>query len=97
MNIRILAIALILSLASTSLGEFGRGPKERERQEKENVLYIWAQDEAHVAPDFLAVIDFDEQSPRYGKVINVVPVPPPGNTTLIRTRPSWLAGGCSAC
>jgi hypothetical protein len=80
MNIRILAIALILSLASTSFGEFGRGPKEREQQEKEKVLYIWAQDEAHVAPDFLAVIDFDEQSPRYGKVINVVPVPPPGNT-----------------
>lgn len=80
MNIRILAIALILSMASTSFGEFGRGPKERERQEKEKVLYIWAQDEAHVAPDFLAVIDFDEQSPRYGKVINVVPVPPPGNT-----------------
>ena len=26
----------------------------------EKVLYIWAQDEAHVAPDFLAVIDFDE-------------------------------------
>src|SRR5581483_5962721 len=80
MNIRILVIALILSLASTSFGEFGRGPKERERQEKEKVLYIWAQDEAHVAPDFLAVIDFDEQSPRYGKVINVVPIPPPGNT-----------------
>jgi hypothetical protein len=80
MNIRILAIALILSLASTSFGESGRGPKERGRQEKEKVLYIWAQDEAHVAPDFLAVIDFDEQSPRYGKVINVVPIPPPGNT-----------------
>jgi hypothetical protein len=80
MNIRILTIALILSLASTTFGAFGRGPKERERQEKEKVLYIWAQDEAHVAPDFLAVIDFDEQSPRYGKVINVVPVPPPGNT-----------------
>src|ERR1700743_2903356 len=43
------------------------------------VLYIWAQDEAHVAPDFLAVIDFDEQSSKYGQVINVVPVPPPGN------------------
>ncbi len=45
----------------------------------EKVLYIWAQDQAHVAPDFLAVIDFDEQSPKYGEVINVVPLPPPGN------------------
>ena len=47
--------------------------------EKQEVLYIWAQDEAHVAPDFLAVIDFDEQSPQYGQVINTVPLPPPGN------------------
>jgi len=46
----------------------------------EKVLYIWAQDQAQVAPDFLAVVDFDEQSPKYGQVINVVPEPPPGNT-----------------
>jgi hypothetical protein len=46
---------------------------------REKILYIWAQDEAHVAPDFLAVIDFDEQSSKYGQVINVVSVPPPGN------------------
>ena len=26
------------------------------------------------------MIDFDEQSPKYGEVINVVPLPPPGNT-----------------
>jgi 56kDa selenium binding protein (SBP56) len=45
----------------------------------DKVLYIWAQDQAHVAPDFLAVIDFDEQSSRYGKVIKTVPLPPPGN------------------
>ena len=46
----------------------------------DKVLYIWAQDQAQIAPDFLAVIDFDEQSPKYGEVINVVPLPPPGNT-----------------
>src|SRR5690242_4384227 len=80
MNSRILVIALILNLARTSFGESGRGPKEQELREKEKVLYIWAQDQAHVAPDFLAVVDFNEESPRYGKVINVVPVPPPGNT-----------------
>jgi selenium-binding protein 1 len=32
-----------------------------------------------VAPDFLAVINFDEDSDDYGKVIGSVPVPPPGN------------------
>src|SRR6476660_5631743 len=46
---------------------------------KDKVLYIWAQDQAHVAPDFLAVIDFDEESAHYGKVIRTVPIPPPGN------------------
>jgi selenium-binding protein 1 len=34
----------------------------------------------HSIPDFLAVIDFDEDSPGYGKVINVVPLPGPGAT-----------------
>jgi len=31
-------------------------------------------------PDFLAVINFDEESDDYGEVINTVPLPPPGNT-----------------
>lgn len=42
-------------------------------------LYVWASDQARVAPDFLAVIDFDHHSPDYGKVLSTVPVPPPGN------------------
>ena len=50
----------------------------RERRKRKGSLYL-GQDEAHVAPDFLAVIDFDEQSSKYGQVIDVVPVPPPGN------------------
>jgi selenium-binding protein 1 len=46
---------------------------------KENVLYVWASDQAHKAPDFLAVVDFNEDSAHYGQVINTVPLPPPGN------------------
>jgi selenium-binding protein 1 len=42
-------------------------------------LYVWASDQAGVAPDFLAVIDFDRKSPNYGQVLSTVPVPPPGN------------------
>lgn len=42
-------------------------------------LYVWASDQAHVAPDFLAVIDFDRRSPHYGEVLRTVPIPPPGN------------------
>ena len=48
-------------------------------QGRDTVLYVWSGDQARVAPDFLAVIDFDENSANYGKVITTVPVPPPGN------------------
>jgi hypothetical protein len=55
------------------------GAEDDHRRGKEKTLYIWAGDQAHKAPDFLAVIDFDEESLDYGKVIKTVPLPPPGN------------------
>jgi selenium-binding protein 1 len=48
-------------------------------QQPATTLYVWAGDQARVAPDFLAVINFDETSNDYGKVIGTVPIPPPGN------------------
>ncbi len=65
-------IALVPLLAGTAPGRShgSHGP--------EKTLYVWAGDQARVAPDFLAVIDFDEHSPQYGKVIRTVPVPGPG-------------------
>ncbi|MEO8662381.1 MAG: hypothetical protein ABI693_28220, partial [Bryobacteraceae bacterium] len=70
----LLSAALLcgMALKLSADGEDARGRKDR-------TLYIWAQDQAHVAPDFLAVIDFDEESANYGKVIRTVPLPPPGN------------------
>ncbi|MES2525033.1 MAG: selenium-binding protein SBP56-related protein [Gemmatimonadota bacterium] len=50
----------------------GHGPEA-------TTLYVWASDAAKVAPDFLAVIDFDRKSPTYGKVLSTVPLPAPGN------------------
>jgi selenium-binding protein 1 len=41
-------------------------------------LFVWAGDQARKAPDFLAVVDFDEASPGYGKLITTVPLPGPG-------------------
>src|SRR4029079_5893980 len=41
------------------------------------VLYVWAGDAARMAPDFLAVINFNESSANYGKVIRTVPLPAP--------------------
>jgi hypothetical protein len=40
----------------------------------ENTLLVWAGDQAHQAPDFVAVVDFDRHSPRYGKVLRTVPL-----------------------
>jgi len=69
-------ISLLLVIAGTpglfaADGHKSKGP--------ETVLYIWAGDQARVAPDFLAVVDFDEGSENYGHVIKTVPIPPPGN------------------
>jgi hypothetical protein len=47
---------------------------------KSRLLYIWAGDQARTAPGFLTVVNFDEASRDYGKVIRVAPLPPPGNT-----------------
>jgi hypothetical protein len=65
-------ISLAQSSAQVNKGH-GYGPGT------DKTLYVWAGDQAHIAPDFLAVIDFDEQSSRYGQVIKTVPLPPPGN------------------
>ena len=43
----------------------------------ENTLLVWAGDQAHIAPDFVAVIDFDRHSPDYGKVLRTVPLSGP--------------------
>lgn len=77
-----MSAAVIAALAATiGMGTaFGAAAEENHRRtSKEKVLYIWAGDQAHRAPDFLAVIDFDEDSEDYGKVIKTVPLPPPGN------------------
>ncbi len=71
-------VLLFLALNGALLAKDGKhDDRDEERQAK--TLYIWAGDQARLAPDFLAVINFDEDSENYGKVIKTVPVPPPGN------------------
>jgi hypothetical protein len=67
---------LALTLAGTALA---KNESSNERDKSEKTLYVWAGDQARVAPDFLAVIDFDEESRTYGKVLRTVPIPSPGN------------------
>ena len=69
-------ITLLLVIAATpALCE----PEADKSKSPETVLYIWAGDQARIAPDFLAVVDFDAGSDNYGHVIKTVPIPPPGN------------------
>jgi selenium-binding protein 1 len=56
--------------------ELGENSEKREKDEK--YLFVWAGDQARINADFLAVIDFDERSPNYGKVITTKPLPGPG-------------------
>ena len=74
------AASVVFAVAIGWMGIGGcRWLEEDHAKGQEKTLYIWAGDQAHKAPDFLAVIDFDEESADYGKVIKVVPLPPPGN------------------
>jgi len=71
----LLCLGLIpIGTSDDDRADHGKGKNKRDR-----FLYIWAGDQARQAPDFLAVINFDEESDDYGKVIRTVPVPPPGN------------------
>ena len=77
----LISTSVLLSLALSGRA-LGRDPMHQDHDQAvppAKTLYVWAGDEARVAPDFLAVINFDEDSPDYGKVIGTVPIPPPGN------------------
>ncbi|HEY3442461.1 MAG TPA: selenium-binding protein SBP56-related protein [Paludibaculum sp.] len=67
---------LCLGIAPALLAADDGGRRE---SEPAKTLYVWAGDQARKAPDFLAIIDFDEESEHYGKVLQTVPIPPPGN------------------
>jgi selenium-binding protein 1 len=61
-------------------GALARADGRHGDEGEEKYLYIWAGHVDHNVPDFLAVIDFDEDSPGYGRVINTVPLAGPGAT-----------------
>src|SRR5439155_9007317 len=53
---------------------------EERRGGREKTLFVWAGDQSRNRPDFLAVINFDEKSAKYGAVIKTVPLPGAGAT-----------------
>jgi selenium-binding protein 1 len=76
---------LVVALPYTVISSGARAEKpkpqadgtSRDRGEREKFLYVWAGDQARLAPDFQAVVDFDENSPHYGSLITTAPIPGP--------------------
>jgi selenium-binding protein 1 len=85
MNEHWLRNAAVTILVAIVLGLSSGGPTTAHDDDEddglgpEKTLYIWAGDQERARPDFLAVIDFNEHSADYGRVLRTVPVPPPGN------------------
>jgi len=76
-RVRPLAAAALLTLVFATSACQKKPPPPPKIEE---YLYIWAGDQARKAPDFLAVVDFNETSPTYGKVLGTAPLPDPGST-----------------
>ena len=72
-----LVCALTLLLAAGCGGGGSTSISKSEQAAK--YLYIWAGDQDRVSPDFISVIDFDETSRTYGKILKTAPVPTSGN------------------
>src|SRR6266567_918970 len=68
----VLSFCVVSLLQPPAIADDGRNKNEEKGEQKARTLYIWAGDQARIAPDFLAVIDFDEDSDNYGKVIKTV-------------------------
>ena len=85
-------ICLLLSLSfmtahrarTRAVTKAGRSQEQEDenvkRDQGDRVLFVWAGDQARTNPDFLAVVNFDEDSADYGKVVTTVPLPGPGAT-----------------
>ena len=71
-------VVVALGLSSGSHAK-SNDDRDKDDDHRAKTLYIWAGDQERVRSDFLAVIDFDEHSHNYGRVLRTVPLPPPGN------------------
>ena len=72
-----LATFITLLVASLLVGVQSSAPRvdASDSDDVEKTLLVWAGDQAHHAPDFVAVVDFDADSSTYGTVRRTVPLP----------------------
>ncbi len=75
-----LAGALLLSGRALRASQEDGGGERAGGAKREKHLFVWAGDQSRSNPDFLAVINFDEHSSRYGEVVKTVPLPGAGAT-----------------
>lgn len=66
-----LLIGVVLLYGTTAVTQAFQGEK---------YLFIWTGDQARKSPDFLMVVNFDESSTSYGKVVTTLPLPEAGST-----------------
>jgi len=83
---RDLCRSILVACAALLAGAGASGADDRDHDHdrgpgRDKRLFVWAGDQARHAPDFLAVVDFDEESATYGKVLTTVPLPAPGETS----------------
>jgi DNA-binding beta-propeller fold protein YncE len=77
----LLGIATLLTAVGVTLAnQGGRQPESDGKRGEPSYLFVCAGDQARKNPDFLAVVNFDEDSSNYGKVIAQAPLPEPGAT-----------------
>ncbi len=80
-----LLMTTLLGILSVSAASLDTNRQVRTQNHKkstiapEKYLFVWAGDQARSSADFLAVVDFDESSATYGKLITTVPLPGPGS------------------
>lgn len=79
--VRVLGITLLLTIAGAARAQQDSEQPDPERtRSAARHLFICTGDQARQNPDFLAVVNFDEDSAAYGKVIARAPLPEPGAT-----------------
>src|SRR3970040_3026714 len=74
----LITIALLLSCILLLSPSYGRKVSQASQDEK--YLFVWAGHQNRETADFLAVVDFDQDSKDYGKIITTVSLPSPGHT-----------------
>lgn len=79
-----IALALLVATTTDSIVLAGNQKADTDQgndkdAKRDKYLYVWAGDEQGIVPDFLTVVDFNENSANYGQIIATASAPTSGN------------------